>query len=59
MRALVATQRELGVVADLDAHIVRLGGDFASRAGEQPDLAPRLLAELRDIRAAISAFSRA
>lgn len=57
MRALVSVQRELAIVADLDAHVVRLGGDFASRAATQPQLAARLRAELRDLRAAISAHS--
>lgn len=57
MRTLVSVQRELAIVADLDAHVVRLGGDFASRAATQPQLAARLRAELRDLRAAISAHS--
>eukprot|EP00967_Tisochrysis_lutea_P013559 scaffold15150_cov32-Tisochrysis_lutea.AAC.1 len=55
-RTLIAAQRDLAIVADIDAHVIRLGGDFASRAATQPQVAARMRAELRDLRGAISAL---
>mmetsp|Transcript_46967 Transcript_46967/g.153830 ORF Transcript_46967/g.153830 Transcript_46967/m.153830 type:complete len:94 (+) Transcript_46967:1688-1969(+) len=56
MRRLVSAARELAIAGDLDAHIVRLGGDLAS--SPSADLAPRLHTDLRDLRAALSALTR-
>ena len=55
LTALVAAQRSLGIVADLDGHIVRLGAGV--RADQAAD-AEALRAELRGIRAELTALSR-
>lgn len=56
MASLVEKQRQLGIVVDLDAHIVRLGGDWSASSLTQP--ADQLRDDLRKLRADLSALSR-